>query len=111
MSASFKHSSTALASTRSPNQFTPSTVEQREEYEKVLPHPEFSAKNNSVILPLSGIASILAVAAVTAAIPGFVVMPFAIKQFKPEWSYKKRTVAGFGILTGLGLVRSIIKKL
>ena len=97
-------------------QFQPSTVEEREHYEKVLPHPEpqtaeFSAKKNSVLLPFVGVAMGLPIIIGLLAVPTFVIVPFMVKQVKPEWSYGKRVVVGIGTTTVLGLTRQLISKL
>lgn len=52
------------------------------------------AKKNSGLLIAGGLAGILALAA----LPGFIVGPWVVKQFKPEWSYGKRVAASLGTL-------------
>ena len=41
----------------------------------------------------------------------FVVTPWIVKQFKPEWSYGKRVATGFVVSFGVGAVTNIAKAL
>jgi hypothetical protein len=38
-------------------------------------------------------------------LPTFVIYPWAIKQFKPEWSYGQRVAAGMGISMVFGAIK------
>ncbi len=58
-------------------------------------------KNPKAALMLGGIALV--------ALFPFVVGPWAVKQFKPEWSYGQRLVTSLLVGTGIGIARSAAK--
>ena len=41
-------------------------------------------------------------------LPTFVVGPWAVKQFQPEWSYGKRLVTSVLVGSGIGIVRMLV---
>ena len=40
----------------------------------------------------------------------FVVGPWAVKQFKPEWGYGKRLVTSFLVSAGIGIARKATRE-
>lgn len=48
-----------------------------------------------------------AIAAIIA-VPTFVVGPFVVKAFKPEWSYGRRLAASMAFGVGVGAIRGIV---
>lgn len=120
--------STQLVVANKNTQFVPSTHEHHHAHQSqqshqshqetyrdvVMPHPEYPEQhtaNTNGMLPFMAavLFSPLVIAALT--IPTFVIVPFMVKQVKPEWSYGKRVVVGVGATTVLGLTRQLIKKL
>lgn len=53
----------------------------------------------------------LGVGAVVAllAVPTFVVGPFVMKAFKPEWPYKRRLAASMAVGIGVGAITQLVK--
>lgn len=52
-----------------------------------------------------GVGAIVAIIA----LPTFVVGPFIVKAFKPEWSYGRRLAASMAVGLGIGAVRGIVE--
>ena len=52
-----------------------------------------------------GVGAIVAVIA----LPTFVVGPFIVKAFKPEWSYGRRLATSMAVGLGIGAVRGIVE--
>lgn len=48
-------------------------------------------------------------AAALIALPTFILGPWAVKQFKPDWKYGKRLIASAAVTTGIGIVRQATK--
>jgi hypothetical protein len=44
------------------------------------------------------------------ALPAFVVTPWIVKQFRPDFSYGRRVGIGMGIAAGAALLRSALRK-
>jgi hypothetical protein len=65
------------------------------------------AYNDAAFATVAGLSIGLIVAA--AVVPTFVVGPFVVKAFKPEWSYKRRLAATLAVEIGVGAVTQIVK--
>lgn len=58
--------------------------------------------HTSAVLMIGGIALV--------ALLPFVVGPWAVKQFKPEWGYGKRLVTSVMVSIGIGIIRTVAAK-
>lgn len=53
--------------------------------------------------PAMGVAGIALLAGILV-VPTFVIVPWIVKGFAPEWSYGRRVAVGLGVTTVLGIV-------
>lgn len=77
-------------------------------YEAAEPVPYYGADAPSALQAAGGVATIGLLIGVLA-LPTFVITPWIIKQFKPEWTYGKRLATTFVIGFGLTAITTIVR--
>lgn len=61
--------------------------------------------------PSMGLGPVLLVGGGLFALNSLLIMPWVVKAFKPDWSYRRRVAAGVGVSMGIGAVTGVARAL